>query len=602
MITFTDESGVLGTVELSSGGLAGSTPPLQRIADQALARELGNASAAYARLLRSGNAYVQVTEDSGGANLAVELATGMAWLHELRDAHGEWTRTPADKPGTGLDRYKVPAHERLINPRADYPDPADMPFFKKHPVSADNVIAAYDAVPKAIRPDGMHWYHDAHLLSKALAHGNAEEGAILLANYSPQANWPINMFRAARVADEGKPIPKGQGYISGDQVKKAQKALDGQHIDQVLISPKTRSFAHLLAQGDDSPDDPYGHVVIDAHALNVAAGGDIRGATYKSDKTRKKILPEDLPPIGSDVRAHEYVGDMYRQAAKYVSERDGVLIAPHQMQAVTWVAQVLANQAEDRAVMEGGAEGGVLGRAKGRLSARAKDWTRWLAYAKSHNMPLIPGVSALAVQALLAQVIELVGEDSMFAQLDLAAWEHELRDPHTGRWMKAGGLAPDVMAAERAAPASEGDVRLALIKSQVYTAQQFDRMQAEIHHLQDELDQEGKDEAKAVLATHLAWIGAGVAVALILTGVGAPAAVAVLAGLLPALGSEFSELAVVMGKGKRALAHPVQRFQVLLHHQPARPHWPLTRCTTRPPPWSRSGWPRPGTPAVRLSS
>ena len=377
----------------------------------------------------------------------IELATGAAWLHELRDAHGEWTRTPGDKPGTGLDRYKVPPHERLINPRADYPDPADMPFFKKHPVSADNVIAAYDAVPKQMRPDGMHWYHDAHLLSKALAHGNAEEGAILLANYSPQANWPINMFRAARVADEGKPIRAGDGYVTNDQVKKAQKALDGLPIDQVLISPKTRSFAHLLAQGDDSPDDPYGHVVIDAHALNVAAGGDIRGATYHSDKTRKKIPPEDQPPIGSDVRAHEYVGDTYRQAAKYISERDGVLIKPHQMQAVTWVAQVLANQAEDRAAMEG-AQGGVLGRAKGRLSARAKDWQRWLAYAKAHNMQLIPGVSALAAEALFAQVLEMAGEDSIIAQLaepppfssptNLAYDSHEPRDDK-GRWTKAGG-------------------------------------------------------------------------------------------------------------------------------------------------------------------
>src|SRR5215469_16212732 len=110
--------------------------------------------------------------------------------------------------------------------------------------------------------------------------------------------WPAGIglpSSAARVADEGKPIPAGQGYITNDQVKKAQKALDGMHVDEVLVSPKTRSFAHLLAVGDDSPDDPYGHVVIDAHALNVAAGGTIRGATYQSDEKRKKIPKEDLP-------------------------------------------------------------------------------------------------------------------------------------------------------------------------------------------------------------------------------------------------------------------------------------------------------------------
>ena len=497
----------------------------------------------------------------------IDLATGLAWLHELRDAHGEWTRTPGDKPGKAgtPDRYKVPPHSRLINPKADFPDPADMPYFKKHPVSVKNIVDAYDQVPEQMKPDGMRWYADAHLLAKAIGNGNAEEGAILLANYSPQANWPINMFRAARVVEMGHPIPKGQGYISGDQVKKAQKALDGGHIDEVLVSPKTRSFAHLIAQGDDSPDDPYGHVVIDAHALNVAEGGTQRGATYKTDKARKKIPKEDLPPIGSDVRAHEYVADQYRGAANIIARRDGIALAPHQLQAVTWVAQVLANMAEDKAAMES-AQGGAMGRAKGRLSAKAKDWMTWLAWAKAHNIQLVPGVSALAGQALLAQIIDLVGEDSVAIQL--AAWEHELRGPD-GRWIKspASGLGVhDQMSQRRARHATEGDLRLALIDSKVYTTREFDRMEAEIQHLQAELDKEGKDEAKAVLVTHLAWIGAGIAVALLLSGVGLPPAVALLAITMPALGSEFSELAVVLGKGKQALAHPASKFKSLLHH------------------------------------
>jgi len=459
MITFTDEQGSLGTISRTGTGLAGSNDAMQRMANRALHRAHGSVPAAYAILLASGNPYVQVREtaDLSGQPDVIELTRSPAWLHELRKPNGEWTRTPGDKPGTGLDRYTVPPHDRLINPRADVQDPADYPFFKKHPVSAQNIIDAYDAVPEEMRPDGMRWYADAHLLSKALAHGNSEEGAILLANYSPQANWPINMFRAARVADEGKPIPAGQGYITNDQVKKAQKALDGMHVDEVLVSPKTRSFAHLLAVGDDSPDDPYGHVVIDAHALNVAAGGTIRGATYQSDEKRKKIPKEDLPPL-DDARAHEYVGDMYREAAHVISQRDGVLIKPHQMQAITWVAQVLANQAEDRAQMEA-AEGGVLGRAKGRLSARAKDWQRWLAYAKAHHLQLVPGVSALAYEAMLAQIIELAGEDSIFTQfasqpggtisgqIDLFN-PSEPRDPK-GRWVK-GGIAEQLAARETA--------------------------------------------------------------------------------------------------------------------------------------------------------
>lgn len=501
----------------------------------------------------------------------IELATGLAYLHELRDADGRWTRTPGDKPGKPgtPDRYKVPPHSRLVNPRADIPDPADMPYFKKHPVSVQNIVDAYDQVPAEMKPDGMRWYADAHLLAKAIGNGNAEEGAILLANYSPQANWPINMFRAARVVEMGKPIPKGQGYISGDQVKKAQKALDGGHVDEVLTSPKTRSFAHLIAQGDDSPDDPYGHVVIDAHALNVAEGGTQRGATYKSDKARKSIAKEDLPPIGSDVRAHEYVADQYREAASIIAHRDGIALAPHQLQAVTWVAQVLANMAKDKAEMEG-ASGGVLGRAKGRLSAKAKDWQTWLAWAKAHNIQLVPGVSALAGQALLAQVIDLVGEDSVIAQVDLVsdAWRHEPRGPD-GRWIKkaAGPVGGKEFERAYSEPASVGDLRLGVIGSKVYTTQEFDRVQAEIDQLRREMAEEKKDEARAILTTRLAWIGAGVAAALVLSGVGLPAAAALLIAAVPGVGAEVTNLAVSLGKGRHPAAHPAQHVKAILQQR-----------------------------------
>jgi hypothetical protein len=358
----------------------------------------------------------------------IDLASGGAWLHELRGPDGKWVHSPADEVGKGIDRYKVPPHARLVNPRADIPDPADYPFFRKHPVSAKNIIEAYDAVPKELRAPGKSWYPDAHLLAKALAGGDAEKGAILLANYSPQANWPINMFRAARAFADSKPIPAGEGFVSGDQVRKAQRALDGARLDEVLVSPKIRSFAHLIAQGDDSPDDPYGHVVIDAHALNVAAGGDIRGATYGHD--RQKLAPEDDPPIGRDVRAHEYVGDQYRQAAHEISVRDGKLMKPYELQAITWVAQVMSNQAVDRAQMETAAG------AKGRLSARAKDWQRWLAWAKEHHIPLQPGVSALS-GSVFAQVIELLS-DTIEGQFELAFNPLQPRDSR-GRWARGGG-------------------------------------------------------------------------------------------------------------------------------------------------------------------
>lgn len=163
-------------------------------------------------------------------------------------------------------------------------------------------------------------------------------------------------------------------------------------------------------------------------------------------------------------------------------------------------------------------------------------------------------------------------------QLNLAAWEHELRGAR-GRWVKAGtgsiggqlGGMHTQVAVQRAQHATEGDLRLALIKSQVYTRQEVDRLQDEISRLQAEQEREGADEAKAVLVIHLAWIGAGIAVALLLTGVGIPPAIALLIPALPSLGSEFSELAVVLGKGREHLAHPAAKFKALLHRH--RPHF-----------------------------
>jgi hypothetical protein len=66
---------------------------------------------------------------------AVELA-GQAWLHEARDPHtGEWISSPADAVGKGIHRYTVPDPARLITTRGNK-NPADHPFFRKHPVSA----------------------------------------------------------------------------------------------------------------------------------------------------------------------------------------------------------------------------------------------------------------------------------------------------------------------------------------------------------------------------------------------------------------------------------------------------------------------------------
>ncbi len=374
---------------------------------------------------------------AGLAEQLIELAFDP---HELRIPRGqpragEWVHVPHDKPGTGIHRYVVPDPERLVIPppkkagrKNYYVRPEDHPFFQAHPLSVKNILAAYDRADEGTRAQGRDWYKQNHEVAKIIGGGNAEEGAILLSAYTAQKPWPYNMFQAMKSFNRGKALGPGEGMaITGDNQKTAQAALDGAGIDEALHGPKTHSFAVLLAQGDDSPDDPYGHVVIDTHALNVAAGGTVRGD--EGDKA----------PIGGP-RYHQYVADLYREAARQVSEREGKLMKPHQLQAITWMVQQQASQAADAAAAASGRlTKGELGRARGRVNMTKNAWKVWMAYAKKHNVQLVPGLSSLSGQVALAQLIELTTDGSLSAQLaDLAAWEGELRDPK-GEWTRTPG-------------------------------------------------------------------------------------------------------------------------------------------------------------------
>lgn len=342
---------------------------------------------------------------------------------EARDAHGRWTRD-----GVG---YEMPAHDRLISQRSPYHDPADHPFFKTHPVSSKNIVTTYDRSTASEKAQGMRWYADAHDVAGDIAHGDSVKGGAMLATYSPQTSWPVNMYNASRALAENRALGPGDGMITGAMQRTAQKVLDGQDIDHALKAPKTNAFAHLIANGGDAPDEKYGHVVIDRHAMSVAVG--------------KRLTKVDLgnAPIGDD-RYYELVADEYRKAAAEVNARGGDQVSPHQMQAITWLHQQAANQAQDDA---GGASApGGKGFAKGRQTALRNAWDKWGSYASAHGIDTEKGTTAL-VNTVMSQLVELstigqqVDEPSTIAeQVDLAmgaaaAWKHELRDPKTGKWV-----------------------------------------------------------------------------------------------------------------------------------------------------------------------
>jgi len=381
-----------------------------------------------------------VTDGLAGQLLDLIDLGNPAWMHERRDPHtGEWIRTPGDEllgfaapgPAGSVKRYTVPDPKRLFT-KSGYRNPADHPFWRGNPVTPENVIAAYDAADEGTKMQGRRWYRQVHDIAKYIGEGDAEKGGILLSTYSPKNVWPANMFNAAESVRRGKPIGPGEGsFVTNAMADKAQRAMDGEGIDVLMSTAKTHSFGALIKNGDDVPEDPYGHVVIDTHAVNVAAGGVIRG-----DKMEKA-------PIG-DVRQHEYVADQYRKAAKMISEREGELMKPHELQAITWLVQQRANQAMDDWNAKHGTKG-EQARAKGRATMTRNWWKRWNAYADQHNIPLEKGVSGLANQ-LAAMFGDY--EDSLTAQLlDLAAWEGEPRDPK-GRWTR-GGLAGQLASRER---------------------------------------------------------------------------------------------------------------------------------------------------------
>jgi hypothetical protein len=272
-------------------------------------------------------------------------------------------RTLARRPEHG---YVRPDPDRHVRTRGTYKRPEDHPFFKKNKLSAANIIKGYDNSTLAERYQGMRWYEDAHRLAWALGGGDVMKGAAMLSAYSPQTGWPVNIFNAARHLADGK--IEGKVMATKAMRRSAARIMAGEHPEDVLKSPKTNAFGRLIALGRDHPDDELGQVVVDRHAMSVAAGRRL----MKDDVGGKG---ENATPIGSDP-FYAYVADMYREAAYQISQREGEEISPHQLQAITWLQQQRLNAAEDAA----------QGKGKGQLTSMRNGWAAWEQYARDHGI------------------------------------------------------------------------------------------------------------------------------------------------------------------------------------------------------------------------
>jgi hypothetical protein len=245
----------------------------------------------------------------------------------------------------------------------------DHPFFQAHPMHADNIVQSYHQTTDDEKALGDRWYKDAHHVAGAIAGGNHALGAGLLSAYSPQTAWPINMFNASRAA-KGDPPGPGSGAM-GSQQKPAMQMLAGQHHSDVLKGPKTRAFAKLIEHGDDTPEDKASgnhQVVVDRHALSVAAG--------------RRLNKEEGGKFPAGQQQHyDHVSHMYRDAAATLSKHYGREIAPHQVQAATWLRQQRMNQEEDSS----GAGAGGAGASKGRVQTFTRGQERWQQHHQEHH-------------------------------------------------------------------------------------------------------------------------------------------------------------------------------------------------------------------------
>jgi hypothetical protein len=214
---------------------------------------------------------------------------------------------------------------------------------RRNPMKVRNILDHWYAGSDVERQQGMTWYPDAQATCNVIAEDTGLEPsqmAGLVAAYAVQTAWATNIVTAAIVAKSKTPIGGAGSAVMATEVTRAQaqRILNGGHYNDVLKGRKTNAFAHLIFHGGDSPEDEAAgctRVCIDKHAYSVACGARANDAAYGAAKLQLK-------------GHYENAANCYREAAKIVSEKEDRRIAPHQVQAATWIIRQRLNEKEDK--------------------------------------------------------------------------------------------------------------------------------------------------------------------------------------------------------------------------------------------------------------
>ena len=211
-----------------------------------------------------------------------------------------------------------------------------------------NVRNVYTDTPKSIKESGQRWYEDVHEATRKGVRGTSmseEHGAGLVAAVSPGMDWTgrnIDAFRELHhlkdadyrdIASGDRSSLSGLGVSQADSnsIGKAHRIMQGEHPDEVLRSNKVRSFYQNIAHPDVS-----GPVTIDGRAHDIAAN---RMQRWQSDRgisgNYDDVKKDGSTPLAGS-RRYAAFAESYRSAANAISEHEGHLLRPHELQAITW--------------------------------------------------------------------------------------------------------------------------------------------------------------------------------------------------------------------------------------------------------------------------
>lgn len=183
-----------------------------------------------------------------------------------------------------------------------------------------NIRTVFDSAVPQERLEGMNWYLKAHVEANAMATKYRIPTAVavgVVAALSPGNVWERNMEHARilvndfRVGLRGADLPLVGSY-GRNNVTKSERILLGEDPRDVLGGLKVRAFYECLLNPWNPKDSA---VCIDRHAKSVALG--------------RRVLDKEA---SVSPKQYALISAAYKAAATELQ------VAPHVVQAVTWVA------------------------------------------------------------------------------------------------------------------------------------------------------------------------------------------------------------------------------------------------------------------------